>query len=594
MAEEKKIVKGLFNWTFLAIVAVALILINIISAFVYQRFDMTEDQRFSLADGTIDFLENKENLKNRLTMKIYLEGKLPSELKHFRDAIEDKLKEFKEYAGDRIEYQFIDPNAGTESENQELHEQLYGKGQGILPMDIIYQKDAETSQIMVWPGAILTYEGEERGTVQFLPGTQPGNPNHLEAIGEQLQNSINNLEYILISSIRRAVQSEVKNIGFLQGHGELSFAETQRARALIKPYFNVEDVAINGNIDALDKIDGLVIARPMQKFSDKDLFVIDQFLLRGGRLMCFMDALYLPEDTLETKGMTHTSRINTGLERMLFDYGLKINDNYVIDARCAPKPVPFAGQSMIPWFFHVLATPTSHPISRNVEPVSLEYVSEIQFIESETVALTPILTSSSNSTVTGLAPMVSLGLPLNYGNNPELVNDPKNEQNKRCLAGLAEGFFQSHFKNRIVETYTNSPDAQYIDSSKAEGKVILIGNGDWIQNSYDSMPNKMTGQMMYRPTAINELRMDPELAKMNIPLFFGNQEFFQNMTDYIMGDNSVLDIRSRQIDIHEIDKAKVNEFAGFYKLLNVALPSFLVLLFAFAMMIVRKRKYAKS
>lgn len=594
MAEEKKLVKGLFNWTFLVIVAVALVLINIISAFVYQRFDMTEDQRFSLANGTIEFLENKENLKNRLTMKIYLEGKLPSELKHFRNAIEDKLKEFKEYAGDRIEYQFIDPNSGTESENQELHEQLYGKGKGILPMDIIYQKDAETSQIMVWPGAILTYEGEERGTVQFLPGTQPGNPNNLEAIGEQLQNSINNLEYILISSIRRAVQSEVKSIAFLQGHGELSFAETQRARALIKPYFNVDDVTINGNIDALNNVDGLVIARPMTKFSDKDLFVIDQFLLRGGRLMCFMDALYLPEDTLERKGMTHTSRINTGLERMLFDYGLKLNENYVIDARCAPKPVPFAGQSMIPWFFHVLATPTSHPISRNVEPVSLEFVSEIQFIESETIALTPILTSSPNSTVTGLAPMVSLGLPLNYGNNPELVNDPKNEQNKRCLAGVAEGYFQSHFKNRIVETYTNSPDAKYIDSSRAEGKVILIGNGDWIKNSYDSMPNKMTGQMMYRPTAMNELRMDPDLAKMNIPLFFGNQEFFQNMTDYIMGDNSVLDIRSRQIDIHEIDKAKVNEFASFYKLLNVALPSFLVLLFAFIMMFVRKRKYAKS
>lgn len=594
MSKGKNYSKGFFNWTFLIIVAVGLILVNIVSSFLYKRIDMTEDQRYSLSPGTIEFLSDTSIIRNKLTITIYLEGNMPSEIKHFRNSVEDKLKEFRQYAGDRIEFQFVNPSDGTEIENNELHESLYKQGKGLLPMDIVYQKDGSQSQMMLWPGAIINYEGSDMNTIQFLPGTQPGKPYQLDGITQMIQNSINNLEYILISSIRRAVQSKKKKVAFLQGHGELTYAQTQRARALIAPYFNVDDVTIDGKIDALDNVDGLIIARPKNQFSDKDLFVIDQFVLKGGRLICLLDALYLPEDTLNAKGMTHTTRINTGLERMIFDYGMKINENYVIDARCAPIVVPFAKQSLLPWFFHVLATPTSHPIARNLEPVSLKYTSEIQFVENENVSLTPILTSSTNSNVTGLAPMVSLGMPLNYGAKPELIANPDDEKNKRCLAGLSEGFYTSYYKNRIVDDYANNKDAKFVAESTKESKVLLIGNGRFIENHYDSMPDKVTGKMMYRPIQLNELRMDPTLAEMQIPLFFGNQEFFQNMVDYVMGDNSVLDIRSRQIDIHELDNEKVKEEAQFYKLLNMTLPSLLVLLFAFVMSLIRKRKYVRN
>lgn len=594
MSKGKNYSKGFFNWTFLIIVVVGLILVNIVSSFLYKRIDMTEDQRFSLSPGTIAFLSDTTKIRNKLTITIYLEGNMPSEIKHFRNAVEDKLKEFRQYAGDNIEFQFIDPNKGTELENGELHESLYKQGKGLLPMDIVYQKDGSQSQMMLWPGAIINYEGSDMNTIQFLPGTQPGKPYQLDGITQMIQNSINNLEYILVSSIRKAIQSKQKKVAFLQGHGELTFAQTQRARALIAPYFNVDDVTIDGKIDALSGIDGLIIARPLKQFSDKDLFVIDQFVLNGGRLICLLDALYLPEDTLNLKGVTHTTRITTGLERMIFDYGIKLNDNYVIDARCAPIVAPFAKQSLLPWFFHILATPTTHPIARNLEPVSLKYASEIQFVESENVSLTPILTSSTNSNVTGLAPMVSLGMPMNYGSNPELIANPEDEKNKRCLAGLSEGFYTSYYKNRIVDDYATNKDAVFIAESKKESKVLVIGNGRFIENHYDSMPDKMTGKMMYRPIQLNELRMDPKLAEMQIPLFFGNQEFFQNMVDYVMDDNSVLDIRSRQIDIHELDNQKVKKDAQFYKIINMTLPSVLVLMFAFVMSVIRKRKYVNS
>jgi ABC-2 type transport system permease protein len=228
-----------------------------------------------------------------------------------------------------------------------------------------------------------------------------------------------------------------------------------------------------------------------------------------------------------------------------------------------------------------------------VEPVALKYANEIQFVGNSKNTLTPILTSSTNSNVTGLAPMVSLAMPLNYGKNPELIANPTDEINKRCLAGLAEGRFESHFKNRIVDDFAKNPIAKYKEKSTKEGKVFLVGNGRFIANSYDSMLSRTGTEFMYRPTEINDLRMDPELAQLGVPLFFGNQEFFQNLTDYMMGDQSVLDVRSRQIDIHEIDKEKVKTDAGFYKALNVLLPILLILIFAFLMAWIRKRKYAK-
>lgn len=594
MAEKKKVVKGIYNWTFMAIVIVAIILVNIISSFVYTRIDMTEDQRYSLADGTVDFLENTQNFKSRLNIKIYLEGNLPAEIKHFRNAIEDKLKEFKQYAGDRIEYQFINPQVGTEEEKRELFENIYADGKGILPMDLLYMKDGSQTKMMLWPGAVMEYNGSTVSTVQFLPGSRTSEPYQLNDVYSMIQNSVNNLEYMLVSSIRKSTQEYRPRIGFLQGHGELEYKDTQRARGMISPYFSIADVELKDSIGSLDNIDGLIIARPRTKFSEKDLYLIDQFVMRGGKLMCFLDQLELPIDTLNATGSTHTTRYNVGLDRILFDYGMKIKDNYVIDAQCGVKMVPFANQSAIPWFFHVLATPSSHAITRNVEPVSLEYASEIKFVGSDPkVALTPILTSSTNSAATGLAPMINLMMPNNYGKNPVLAPDPTDSNNISCLAGIAEGWFESAFKNRLVDAFANNPDAKMLKKSSKEGKVMVIGNGRFIANKYDSMLNRQGTAMMYRPRQLNDLQYNEDMARLKIQHFFGNQEFFQNVTDYMMGDNSVLDLRSRQIEIHEMDNDKVKNDGTFYKLMNVGLPIVIILLFGFVMSYMRKRKYAR-
>jgi gliding-associated putative ABC transporter substrate-binding component GldG len=588
--------KGIYNWSFLLLATIALVLINIIASLVYYRLDMTEDQRYSLSNGTKSFLADKNKFENRISIKIYLEGNLPAEIQHFRNALEDKLKIFKSLAGDRIEYIFVNPKNGSDSDQKALFSDLYARGQGILPMDIVYMKDGDQTPLMLWPGAQISYSQNgiiKESVIQFLPGTQPGKPYDLSNISEILENAVNNLEYNLVSAMRKITQLEKPRIAFLQGHGELNSNQTLRVRGLIAPYYSLSEISLNDSIAALADIDGLVIADPQYPFSDKDLYIIDQFVMNGGKLMCFMNALHIEDDTLMSRGITHSIRKNLRLENMLFDYGLKLNENLVVDVQCAPKIVPYAEQTLLPWFFHVMASPTSHPVSRNIEPVSLEYANEIQFVKQAKARFVPILTSSSNSNKTGLAPLVSLEMPMSYGKKPQLVDNPTDNINKLCLAGLSEGYYNSHFQNRIVEEFSKNKNSNYKEKSLKETKVLLVGNGNFIANSYDSIPNPKGAGFLYRANPFNELKFNKILAERSIPYFYGNQEFFQNLMDYMMGDNSVLDIRSRQIDIKLIDKEKLKVMSGRLKIINVFGPVLLILFFAFIWNVLRKKRYSK-
>lgn len=604
-AEKRK--SNLFSWSLLLIIIGVVVLLNIIGAFLYARVDMTEDERFSLNRGTIEFLEkignHNDNLKNqnekkinRIYIKIYLSGALPAELKRFKNAIEDKLQEFRQIAGDRIEYEFIDPSVGSDADKKALGIRLYNNAKGIMPMEILYEKDGTLSQQLLWPGAEIDYGGVTKGYIQFLPGTPNGKPIQLSRDFSEttIQNSINNLEYMMVTGIRRVIQTEKPRIAFIQGHGELRFPETMRVRKLLEDYYTVEDIYLNDSISALDNVKGVVIARPRTPYTDKDLFILDQFVMKGGRLMCFFDKLTFPVDTLMMRGTVHTTRTNLGIDKLLYDYGINVHDNYAMDVRCGKIIMPYAQLSLENWFYYLAASPTKHPISRNIEPVMLRYASQIDFTLNEDWVVSPILTTSSNSTVSPTAPLISLGLPRNYGRNPVLAPDPTFEGNKICVAGMVEGKFVSHYKNRIIDAYAKNKDARFEEKSVREGKVLVVGNGSFIANYYDSMPNK-EGKMQYRPIAFNNLKVDEVSAQARQePLFIGNQEFFQNIVDYMMDDNSVLDIRSKQIDIHPIDKEKVKENGTMYQLLNMMVPSALVLLLAAIIFILRKRKYARS
>ncbi|MEY3050038.1 MAG: hypothetical protein RL365_2076 [Bacteroidota bacterium] len=596
--------KGIFNWGFFLGVLAVSILINIIGALVNVKVDMTEDSRYSLAKGTENFLADEKNFENRISLKIYLEGDLPAEIQRFRNAIEDKLKDFKTIAGKRIEYQFINPNEGHANKKEEY---FFLRGifeKGILPTKVVYVKNGVQSQLILWPGAEVTYtsNGVVKETyIQFLPGTPNGEPIDLNRINPILENSLNNLEYNMLSALRKISQKDKKRLAFLQGHGELNEHETMNARAVLSPYFYLTSLSFNSkeSLNELNELDGLIIANPTKPFSSMDLYFIDQFVMNGGRLMVFMNTLSHQEDSLAKNFMDHTIRKNLKLDKMIFDYGVNIHENYVFDRICGYRKVRMDNASSLSWPYHVLASPSLHPITRNIDPVSLEYTNELQLIETSGVKLTKVLTSSSNANRSGLAPQISLMDFQIFGENPAFVENPEDPINKITLAAMIEGTIPSHFINRDVIINVDTM-ASYIPvnyrkkqlKSKKETKVFVVGNGTFIANEYDSIFRG--GKYEYvssPPFPFNALKYSKVNDLNGRPLIYGNQEFIQNMVDYMMGDNSVLDIRSRQIEFKEMDKMKLQAEGSSIRYINLFLPISLVGLIAALMMFSRKRKY---
>ena len=583
---------NLYRWLILLVIVVFIILINIVGHYTSFRYDMTEDQRYSLSPGTETYLKHIKKFGNRINIKIYLDGELPSELRSFRNSLDEKLKDFKTTVGDRIEYTFINPNGGSDKDKEVLFEQLYNKGNGILPMELKYTKNAKETKMMLWPGAVLSFSKNGMPVetiVQLLPGTTPERPFMMNQMADVVENGLNNLEYNLVSSLRRLTTIKRKKIGFLQGHGELNDYETKIAKLLIAPYYSVKNVTIDGYINALEDFDALIIADPKTTFSEADLFTIDQFVMKGGDLMCFMNTLEINRDTLYKQGYTHATRKNLRLEHMLFDYGFKIHDNLVMDVNSIPKYNSRFKESKINWFYQVLSTNTSHPITKNIEPVAFEFVNQIEFTNENVI---PILTTSPNSNRSGLAPIVELNMAFNFDEkNPILNENPNGPIKELCLAALSEGKFNSYSFNRVAVKDSANPIAKKLKSSIKPSKIFVVGNGTFMGNSYRLIPSRNGLKPDFK--GFNELKMNADDVSLNVNRVIGNQDFFLNIVDYMMGDKYMLDIRSKQIDVREIDKVKVNKYANYYKLINLLIPISIILLTGFIIAIVRRLKFTK-
>ncbi|RFC53321.1 GldG family protein [Brumimicrobium aurantiacum] len=572
-----------------AIALAVLILVNIIVSFVDFRADFTSDQRYSLTDSSIDFLSSDTILTDKILFKIYLEGEFPAEIKRLQTAVRDKLDEFKYYAGNKIQYEFINPNKGSVVDQEALKEQLFNKGQGIRPMDITYRSQGSSNIVEVFPGAVVEYRGTTVDHIRFLEGGQYRLDQRLNSL---VQKGINNLEYKFMRVLAKATRQEKKKLAFLHGHGELGIPFTQGARRNIEDSYIIEDVKINGALNALDEYDGVIIADPKEKFSGKDKFILDQYLMQGGNLMVFNNPLEINNDTIRRTGKTHSVRKRTGLNKLLFDYGIKLNEDLVVDENYDAFAMPGIPKGFVNWYFYVRASGTDHPISSMVNPVKLPYASSMQFVETNNkVRPSVILASSSNSKSFGNAPLLSIAMENQFGENPVFQDDPNNEQNRLMLGGIMEGEFESAFKNRIVSTYADNPDAKILNESTKPGKLMVIGNGTFFKNTYyDSVAVPEENRYRYIP----RLPRGNEIDELFAGRAFGNFEFFENCIDYMLGESTLLAIRSRTIDLHPTDKLKIEKEGGFYKFINIAIPLLYIFVLAIVVFVIRKYKYVKK
>lgn len=551
--------------TSLGLAVIILILLNFVGSFMFHRFDLTAEKRYTLSDATKKILSE---LKDVVYVKVYLEGEFPAGFKRLRNETREMLDEFRAYSNGNIEYQFIDPLGDPDKAQQnKLGKQLENKG--LQPISLEVKEENGTTQQIIWPAAIVSFA--KREAVWNLLKTQAG-----QSAEAQLNNSIESLEYEFASCINKLTTPIRPVVGFVEGHGELDTLATGDIREALSEFYHIKRVKMNGQLNALDGLKAIVIAKPDSAFSEHDLFLIDQFIVKGGKVLWALDVLNTDKDTLIRYGETMAEPINLRLESMLYRYGARVNSNLLIDLQCSGIPVNTAlrGQQpkydLKPWIFFPLLTPNNaHPIVKNLDVIKSEYASSIDTIDVRGIQKT-VLLRSSKFTKTLVSPV---RIDLRYMRLPP--DETKFTDGNQAVALLLEGSFESVFKNHPSRNKLKSLGIGYTEEGK-HTQQIIIADGDIIRND-----------IQYSTRKPHPLGYDIYTGQV-----FGNKNFILNCMNYLCDDSGLISIRSREITLRLLDKKKAKAEKLKWQIINTVGPLSLIFLFGVIYFIRRKRKYA--
>ena len=388
-----------------------------IGSFLRVRADLTNEQRFTLTPATREMVEE---LPDIVYVKVYLTGGLPADLQRLSQAAKDLLDEMRAYQPDKIQYSFIDPNASTdEKTRKQIYDQL--QEQGLTYSSIRLQEAGAYSERIIFPGALVTYR-DKTVPVQLLK-TQLRAPD-----AEIVNRSLNNLEYEMASAFRQAITLKKPRIAFLEGQGELSGMQIADMTNLLKEQYDVSTVRIDEKLDALsirpekmnfrvNNYDALIIAKPDSTFAGRDRYVIDQFIMNGGKVLWLIDAMNANLDSLRTNQVSMARPYDLDLDDQLFAYGVRLNKDLLLDRNCAPIEIytqPYGNQRKLerfPWYFEPVIIPTSgHPIVSNLDPIHLRFVGSLDTIATDNVKKTILLSTSAYTRMLRNPVRVSLGV----------------------------------------------------------------------------------------------------------------------------------------------------------------------------------------
>lgn len=567
----------------LALALAVIAVVNILGSFAFYRLDLTGDKRYTLAPTTRKMLKE---LKGPVHFKVYLEGDFPAGFKRLRNETREMLNQFRAYSG-YVEYEFIDPTSGKDKKELEATYMQLAKS-GLNATDLQVKEESGTTRKLIFPGAVVSYQGKELPMDLLL--TQVGRPPD-----EVLNNSVQSLEFGLINVIRKLSVEQKPKIAFIEGHGELMPVYTASIEAALSEYYDVEHVRINGQLNALsneepaankvstpvitNKYKAIVIAKPDSAFAkdEKDKFVIDQFVMRGGKVLWLIDPVYATMDSLRMKENSVALANDFNLDDMLFNYGVRLNPTLVVDINSLPIPVVVdqkGNQKLIPWlFFPVIMPGSDNPVVRNLNAIKTEFVSNIDTVETPGVHKTILLTTSRYSRVLNVPVIVSLRF-LYQEPDATQFNQPY-----QPVAVLLEGEFTSLYENRIPAAFAQTPGLAFVGKSPKTA-MIVVSDGDMIKNQVEQGDQGLTPL---------PLGYDKYTGQQ-----FGNKEFILNAMNYLCDDSGLISVRSREVKLRKMDPERVKAERVQWQLLNTLIPVVLVLVFALVRGYWRKRKYTAT
>lgn len=553
------------------------IAINVLSGFFFTRFDLTSEKRYTLSETTKELLTDIDDV---IYLKVYLDGELPAGFRRLRDRTREMLDEFRAYSNNNIEYEFINPsNQPDEKSRNELYRQL--AKQGLMPTNIQIKAEDGVEQKLIFPGALMTFRGEET-PLQLLKSQMGALPE------EMLNSSIEDLEFEMTNAIRKLVEVRAEKIGFVQGHGELTERQVADMARSLSEYYTLERVNINGQLNSLvsraegdssavifPKYKAIVIAKPDTAFSEEDKFMIDQYVMYGGRVLWLVEPVFCNMDSLRYSPSTLAIPISLNLEDMLFKYGVRVNTDLLQDARCAaiPGPSGYVGDqlqwALQPWVYFPISIPQGdHPIIRNLNGIKFEFTSSIDTVARNGIKKTVLLSTSEKSRSLRTPTQVKLEVMLEEP-KPEQFNKPN-----MPLAVLLEGKFESVFKNRLTTMIKQDPNINFREEGK-ESKMIVISDGD-------VMRNHINPDGTYLPTGFDKYTSQQ----------FGNKKFLLNAINYLCDDENLTTIRSRALEIRLLDRKKAEAEKTKWQFINVGIPIILIILFGLLNAYLRKKRYA--
>lgn len=546
------------------------ILVNVIISFFKFTFDFSEEKQFTLTTATVRTLEK---VPEPILVRILLEGDFPSGFKRLQNSVRDMMLRFKSI-NPNIDFVFENPNEGSLEDINSRREKL--SKDGIVPINLKVKSGTEQTEQLIYPYAILNL-GERKIAISLLE-QQP----ELDQEAN-LNNSISQLEYKCVNAIEKLLRKDKKNILFTNSNGELLPENLRAAELILRPFYNIVHASLDSMYAIKREVDLVIIAKPVKPFSERNKFILDQYLMNGGKMIWFVDALQIGIDSLTYRPEFIPEPLELQISDLFFNYGVRLEPSLVVDLECA-KIAQVVGKigdkpqiELFPWYYFPIPAPYSnHPIVNNIDRMLLDFPARMDTVKTKfPVRKTPLIVSSPYSRYQLSPTKVGFDI-LRYPPEPSKFDKPH-----QIMGILLEGEFSSPYEHKLDPSMRQGLEAihlQYVSKSP-ETKVIIVADGDFLRNYYD------TSTLKFSPMGYSKFE------KMT---YQGNKSFFLNSVEYLCSGENILEARAKEFRIRLLDAVKIEREKAFWQILNVALPIFLLILFGLVHHYIRKKRFANT
>lgn len=555
----------------LPITLVILVAINWLASMFHARIDLTNEKRFTLSSPTKKILRQLDDV---VEIKVFLKGEFPSGFKKLANSTSETLQEFREVAGNKLRYDFVSPEEDMDGTNVKWGDTL--SALGLYPINLKSQLKSGEKQQLVFPVALVRYKGQVMPLRLYngIPNISRQEINSAEAM----------MEFEFANAISKLSNPVKPMLAYATGNGEPqvgSYVNYDLVENVLRPDYNLFTFNLATQPLVPDTFKVMLIVKPTQAFTDQEKLKIDQFVMRGGKLLMFVDKLEAEMDSLRIKNEVIAYDRGLELNDLLFRYGIRVNNDLVMDLQSDRLPFDVNGNGQyefLSWnYFPVFSSRSNHPINKNLGFVSGKFVNSIDTVEAEGIKKTVLLSSSINARKIGTPALIS---------GKENVNAPEDEKfttKNIPVAVLLEGKFTSLFRNRLSKEMSDSLSAYgatYLSNNLYDNKIIVVADGDMVLNSMSQ------GQPL-------SMGMNPFTVGSQHEYQFANRDFLQNCLDYLVNPSGLAEVKAKDYKLRLLDPKKMEAQRGMWQFINIAVPILLVFLFAVIYQFLRKRKYTR-